>query len=391
MNSYFVDLHIHIGRTVQGQPVKISGSKDLTFFNIAHEASERKGMDMIGIIDCHSPGVQAEIADLLERGEMVELPGGGIRYRKTTVILGSEIEVGGPQKGAAHLLAFLPSLSDMRLFTAWMSQHMKNVQLSSQRIYVAARELQREVCDRGGILIPAHVFTPHKGLYGSCVERMADLLDPDRVCAIELGLSADSEMAGTLSELDRYAFLSNSDAHSLGKIAREYNRIEMMEPCFRELVQALLRQGGRRVAGNYGLRPKLGKYYRTFCAHCQKIADRDHDVAAPCAFCGSTKMVRGVSDRIMHIADREHPRFPEHRPPYHYQIPLEFIPGLGRKKLDLLLERFGTEMNILHFAPGDQLASCAGGEIADFILRAREGTLELQAGGGGQYGKIVRP
>jgi hypothetical protein len=31
MYDYYVDLHIHIGRTESGKPVKISGSRDLTF------------------------------------------------------------------------------------------------------------------------------------------------------------------------------------------------------------------------------------------------------------------------------------------------------------------------------------------------------------------------
>src|SRR6476660_1038274 len=61
MNNYYVDLHIHIGRTESGKPVKISGSRDLTFYNIAHESATRKGIDMIGIIDCHAPSVQEEI------------------------------------------------------------------------------------------------------------------------------------------------------------------------------------------------------------------------------------------------------------------------------------------------------------------------------------------
>jgi PHP family Zn ribbon phosphoesterase len=61
MNPYYVDLHIHIGRTESGLPVKITGSRDLTFFNIAYESSVRKGIDMIGIIDCHAPSVQEEI------------------------------------------------------------------------------------------------------------------------------------------------------------------------------------------------------------------------------------------------------------------------------------------------------------------------------------------
>jgi uncharacterized protein (TIGR00375 family) len=271
MRNYYVDLHIHIGRTESGRPVKISGSANLTFHNIAKESSERKGIDMVGIIDCQSPSVQSEIESLLDKGEMQEVQGGGIRYGKTTVILGSEIEVRDPGMGPAHLLVYLPTLQAMHGFTGWLRKHMRNVDLSSQRLYASARTLQEEALSRGGILVPAHVFTPHRSVYGSCSDRMADLLDLGGIAAVELGLSSDSEMAGHLPELDRYTFVTNSDAHSLGKIGREYNRMLLAEPTFDELCKALLRQDGRAVTANYGLNPRLGKYHRTYCANCDEI------------------------------------------------------------------------------------------------------------------------
>jgi uncharacterized protein (TIGR00375 family) len=388
MKSVFADLHIHIGRSDQGIPVKISGSRDLTFRNIAYEASERKGMDIVGIIDCHSPAVQADIARLLDSGEMTELPGGGIRYRNTTIILGSEIEVRDPGMRPAHLLAYLPDFASMRRFTTWLERHMRNVTLSSQRIYVTARELQREVVERGGILIPAHVFTPHRGLLGAVCERMEQLLDPERIAAVELGLSADTEMAGWIGELDRYTFVSNSDAHSLAKIGREYNRLEVERADYGELVKALRREDGRSVSGNYGLNPRLGKYHRTYCTVCAAILDGRERSAARCARCGSTKIVRGVMDRVLSIADREAPQVPDWKPPYIWQVPLEFIPGLGPALLQRLLDRFGTEMNILHQADRDELAEVAGETIAGLIVQAREGKLNIGSGGGGKYGRV---
>ncbi|PYI55025.1 endonuclease Q family protein [Paenibacillus flagellatus] len=390
MNDYFVDLHIHIGRTEKGAPVKISGSRDLTFFNIAKEASERKGIEVIGIIDSHSPAVQDEIDAYLDKGEMEELEGGGIRYHRTTVLLGSEIEVKDPGMGAAHLLAYLPTLAEMKKFTGWMKRHMKNVELSSQRLYVPARELQDEVYGRGGLLIPAHIFTPYKSVFGSGTTRLANMLDPDKIAAVELGLSADTEMASCLSELDRYSFVTNSDAHSLGKIGREYNVMKMAAPSFEELRLALARRDGRRVAANYGLNPRLGKYHRTYCDSCESILDETETTIERCLYCGSVKIVRGVMDRIRAIADRETPEVADRHPPYRFQVPLEFIPGLGKKKLAALLERFGTEMNILHRVPAAELAEAAGEDIARYIVQARDGSLSLETGGGGRYGKVSR-
>ncbi|MGN7380895.1 endonuclease Q family protein [Paenibacillus sp. SAFN-117] len=390
MNRYYVDLHIHIGRTEKGSPVKISAARNLTFYNIAKEAAERKGIEMIGIIDCQSPSVQEEIDFYLDKGEMTELPGGGIRYHDTTVILGSEIEVRDPGMGPAHLLVYLPTLDHMRRFTEWLRLHMKNVELSSQRIYVPARVLQQEVTARGGIVIPAHIFTPHKSVYGSCSSRISDLLDLESLAAVELGLSSDTEMAGTISELDSLSFVTNSDAHSLGKIGREYNQMAMKEPSFEELVRALSGCEGRAITANYGLNPRLGKYHRTFCSQCDTILDDQDSAVDRCTCCGSRKIVRGVLDRIMEISDRE--RAPEvgTRPPYFFQVPLEFIPGLGPSKLNQLLNRFGSEMNILHQATEESLEAVVGGEIARYIMQAREGVLPVEVGGGGHYGKVVR-
>ncbi|GIP20182.1 endonuclease Q family protein [Paenibacillus sp. J22TS3] len=391
LQRYYADLHIHIGRTERGEPVKISGSRNLTFAQIASEASDRKGIELIGIIDCHSPGVQYDIHQSLDRGDMVELEEGGITYGRTTILLGSEIEIREPGMGPAHLLVYFPHLKVMEEFTGWLSKRMKNVGLSSQRLHAPARTLQEEVAARGGMLIPAHIFTPHKSIYGSAAPRMEDVLDLSLIRAVELGLSADSEMAGYLSELDAFTILTNSDAHSLGKIGREYNELALLKPNYFEFEKALNRQDGRAVTANYGLNPRLGKYHRTYCSGCQSILDEQNIAVQKCSYCGSTKLTKGVLDRIRSIADREVPEVPAHRPPYKYQIPLEFIPGLGPAKLTALLEAFGTEMNILHRVSAEELASVVGPELSAAIVDAREGRTQLTAGGGGTYGKVRKP
>lgn len=389
LRRFYADLHVHVGRTKDGRPVKISGSRDLTFRNIAIEASDRKGMDIVGVIDCHSPAVQRDIDECLSDGEMEELPGGGIRYRNTVILPGAEIEVRDPGLGPAHMLVFMPTLDAMRDFTRWLAPRMKNVELSSQRLRATARKLQDETLARGGILIPAHVFTPHRGLYGSCCDRMDRLLDPDRVDAVELGLSADSRMAGHLAELDGKTFLTNSDAHSPGKIGREYNELLLADATFAEVVKAIRGEGGRKVAANYGLDPRLGKYYRSHCADCGSIPDVAGPVIGRCPRCGGAKLVRGVLDRILSLGDRLQPFVPAHRPPYRYQVPLDFLPGLGKKTLDRLLAAFGTEMNVLHRVPREELERVAGAPLAELILAARKGELALAPGGGGAYGKVL--
>lgn len=387
-DSCYADLHIHIGRTSRGQAVKISGSRDLTFENIAREASERKGIHLLGVIDCHSPVVQMDIEQLLENGTMSELKDGGIAYQDTTILLGTEIELREPEMREYHMLAYFRDLTTMKSFTEWMQRYMKNVNLSSQRVYVSSLEMQAEIKARGGLIVPAHVFTPHKGIYGSTAPRMADVLDTSLIDAVELGLSSDSSMASYIQELDQLPFLTNSDAHSLGKIGREYNELQIAHPSFDEFSMALKGEAGRNIKANYGLNPRLGKYHRTYCAACGSIMNEQAMSAERCPYCGSMKLVQGVLDRILAIADRESPNVPEFRPPYHYQVPLEFIPGLGKAKLRQLLEHFGTEMNVLHRTSEEELASVVGPVLASLIVAARNGRLELSSGGGGTYGKV---
>lgn len=387
----YVDLHIHIGRTNSGQAVKVTGARDLTFHYIARECAARKGIDLAGIVDCGSPAVMRDIDDLIEAEEMVELPGGGLRFHdQTTLLLGSELETQEEDGCASHQIAYFATREQMRAFIAALRDRVTNLNLSSQLCRLPARGLLRIVKEIGGLFVPAHAFTPHKGIYGACVARLVEAFGDDvaQLDALELGLSADSYLADRIEEVKDLAFLSNSDAHSLPKIAREYNVLEVEEATFAEVALALHRKQGRRVVENYGLDPRLGKYHRTFCLSCEQIALAPPPVAA-CPSCGSERVVKGVLDRIAEISDFPEPRPPAHRPRYRYQVPLQFLPGLGPTKLGKLLNRFGTEMRVLHDTSPEELELVVGTKLARLILAAREGTLPLLAGGGGRYGKAA--
>ncbi|EIJ78754.1 hypothetical protein PB1_14389 [Bacillus methanolicus PB1] len=385
MNLFYVDLHIHIGRTQSGKAVKITGAKSLTFTNMITHARDEKGLNMIGVIDCHSPEVLEEMHSLLEQGYLTEYSDGGLMYDGMAIIPGSELEVFDANcKGPIHVLCFFSGWNAMSIFSRWLKHHVKNINLSSQRIYVSGKELQHKVKELGGLFIPAHVFTPFKSLYGSGVERsLAEAFYPDLIDGIELGLSADTSMADQLGELHEYPFLTNSDAHSLGKIAREYQIIQMNDPSFAELRKALQGEGKRKIIANYGMDPLLGKYHQTVCAKCFSSVDIE---SKRCSHCGHSKIIKGVSDRIHELKTAK--TGPKGRPPYIHQVPLEFIPGLGLKLRAKLLGHFGTEMAILHEVPFSALKEVVPEKIATFIMKARAGELTLQAGGGGKYGRI---
>ena len=395
MEEVFADLHVHIGRSENGKPIKITAARSLNFANIAKECADRKGINIVGIIDCASPYVIEDIENFLKTGEAYEIEDGGIIYKdKVCILLGSEVEtseVGRNGKcGAAHNVCFFPHLSDIKGFSKEMSRHIHNITLSTQRSDVSGYELIDIVEKYNGILIPAHCFTPFKSYYGNCVDRMKDIFKEkfNKIFSIELGLSADTYLADMITELEDKTFVTNSDAHSLPKIAREYNKMLVNDISFKEVVKALKGEDGRKVLCNYGLDPKLGKYHRTFCDSCNQVIETKEPVAV-CPFCGSDKVTFGVFDRIELIKDKEKRKSPANRPPYVYQVPLTFIPGVGNKTIDRLLDSFGTEMTILHKLSKDDIEAVVGEKVANEIIASREGKMKIHAGGGGVYGKVT--
>ncbi len=394
MYEIFADLHVHIGRSESGKPIKITAARSLNFANIAKECEARKGIQVVGVIDCASPYVIEDIEKFLSNGDAYELKDGGIIYKdKVCILLGSEVETSekgrNGKSGSAHNICFFPYLEDIKGFSKEMSTHIKNITLSTQRSNVSGYELIDIVEKYNGILIPAHVFTPHKSYYGNCVDSLKEIFREkyDKVFAIELGLSSDTMLADMISELENKTFLTNSDAHSLPKIAREYTKMLVEDISFKEVVKALKNEDGRRIIANYGLDPKLGKYHRTYCDNCEKTIETKEPVNK-CPYCGSEKVTFGVFDRIELIKDKKESKSPKDRPQYIYQVPLGFIPGVGGKTIEKLLDTFETEMNILHKLSKDDIEAVVGEKIANKIDEARRGKSKVHSGGGGNYGKI---
>ncbi len=131
----------------------------------------------------------------------------------------------------------------------------------------------------------------------------------------------------------------------------------------------------------FGLDPKLGKYHRTYCDNCNNTIETKEPVTI-CPKCGSDKVTFGVFDRIELIKDKNKTKSPESRPPYIYQVPLGFIPGVGPKVVEKLLNKFGTEMTILHKLSKDDIEAVVGEKIANKIEEARTGHAKIEVGGG---------
>jgi uncharacterized protein (TIGR00375 family) len=400
LRELYCDLHVHLG--MAGTPahgVKISAARDLTLSNILQECRERKGIQVIGVIDSATTGALSDLEELMADGRVEERPGGGLAYRMgggedVTLIPGAEVEVAHEANGkAVHLLCYLRGAPELRAFAAWQEGRVRNRWLSTQRHHgTTAADVVRFVGSLGGIVIPAHIFTPFKATLGAA-SSVAEVIPPElwvHVPAVELGLSSDTDLADELPELALFRYVTDSDAHSLGKIGREYNLLHLAEPSFDELVLALREEQGRKVAANYGLDPRLGKYHRTYCLTCDRRLEGEPPVLA-CPVNPDHRLVLGVLDRIRFYREKQAGlrRIPVERPPYVHQIPLQFVPGLGKRAMAKLLGAFGTEMGVLHRASESDLARVVGEKLARLVVGAREGTLAIEAGGGGIYGKVV--
>ncbi len=387
IKRYYVDGHVHIGRSRSGSPIKMAASSKLTIDNVIRAARYQKGLDGVGLIDAATIPVLGDIKQMIHESRLVEVAEGGFLAPTESVLLlpGAEVELQGPVGGAAHFGVFVGTLSALEELSRWLTFRQKNSTLSSQRTNASANELGAFVRELDGILIINHAFTPHKGLYGNCVRHMSEMIAEEYVTAVELGLSSDTNMADRLSELSSFSFVTNSDAHSVSKMGREYHVLALPELNFTAYREALRHPEWRQIALNVGLWPEMGKYHLSYCQSCGLRFD---EAIHYCPNCNETRIVQGVWNRLIAIADREESISPDFRPPYLHQIPLEWIPGLGSKKLELLFHHFGSEMNILNEVKLEDLVEAVGETLATEIDKARRGQLDFAPGAGGFYGQL---
>ncbi len=252
-----------------------------------------------------------------------------------------------------------------------------------------------------GFLIPAHIWTPWFSLFGSrsgfdsIEECYGDLTE--HIFALETGLSSDPDMNRCLSALDRYTLVSNSDCHSPARLGRELN-VFNCDFDFFALRQALEKPGEGGFKGTVEFYPEEGKYYfdgHRKCRVCM-APRRSHEVDGICPVCGRP-MTIGVAHRIRELADREQPLYSSDQPGYRSIIPLPEVLGeilsrgaatKGVRKLyNLLINRFGSEFNILLNTPLDDLRLTSP-VLAEAVGRIRNKRVIRQAGYDGEFGII---
>ena len=242
---------------------------------------------------------------------------------------------------------------------------------------------------------PSHAFTPWTSIY-KAYDSLIDCYgrEPDY---LELGLSADTEMADQIKELQDIPFLTNSDAHSPWphRLGREFNEIEVDDLTFKDVTQSIL---NKKIKANYGFDPRLGKYHKTACIKCYRIfkVEEALNLKMRC-YCGAV-IKKGVDYRIHELSDWNEPHHPPHRPPYIHILPLAEILSLiydkgvttvfVQNRWKALVNKFENEINVLiHVSLND--IDEVDPKLTPIIKAFRDNNLFIRTGGGGKYGEIL--
>ncbi|MDD5163343.1 MAG: TIGR00375 family protein [Candidatus ainarchaeum sp.] len=390
MKEYNCDLHFH-GLHSGGV------SKNMLLPVIAEQA-KLKGLDVCGTADItHAKWLEHVKENIVEEENGVFKS----RQFETFFIVQTEIQC----KDLVHNLVFLPDLASAENLREKIKPFgiLDSWGCGRPRIRISSKQLAEMVFDCGGTIGPAHAFTPYFSVYAhfDSMEKCYSELSK-KIFFIELGLSADSYFADLIKDNHNYSFLTCSDAHSPWphRIGREFTRIKMKKPCFKELEKALREKEEKLITLNAGLDPREGKYHRTACNACFTRYSFEQAVQLKwkCQKCGSI-IKKGVRDRILELAELKEETHPDFRPKYLHLLPLaeiiQFSFGAKNPETDSVqaawkqfVEKFGNEINALVDAGEEELRK-VDEKIAENIIAFRKGLVQYVPGGGGNYGKPI--
>lgn len=400
------DLHIH-------SRFSMATSKEGTPENLDFWA-RKKGISLIGTGDFTHPVWREELKerlvsegnglyrlrDAFVKEESRKFPGEGTRFVVSGEISSIYKKNGKTRK--VHNVILLPSLEAADAM-AQRLEKIGNIHSDGRPILGLDShdllEMMLDVCPEG-ILIPAHIWTPHFSVLGAksgfdSVEECFEELAP-YIHALETGLSSDPAMNWRISKLDRYQLVSNSDAHSPSKLGREANLLDI-DCSYEGLYRAI--QTGEGLEGTVEFFPEEGKYH--FDGH-RKCGVSLSPVEAErlggiCPVCGK-KLTMGVDHRVEQLADRAEGFVKKDGKKYESLVPLpEVISACmgystASKKVqgcfEQMIQTLGTEFDILRNVPSEDIKSCAGERIAEGIENVRTGNVKRIPGYDGEYGKI---
>jgi uncharacterized protein (TIGR00375 family) len=377
-----------------------------------------KGIKVLGTGDFTFPKWLAELKEKLEPAEpglfklvpyRTEGSGAGLKNSntKTRFILTTEVSCvyfkNGKQR-KIHLIIFSPSIEICEKINNYLKLYGSLESDGRPTLNLDAKELLKIVLNisEDCLVVPAHIWTPWFSLFGSksgfdsieeCFEEYSNY-----IFAGETGLSSDPAMNWRLSSLDRITLISCSDAHSPSHIGREAN-VFNCELSYFEIIKAIKEKDKNKFLYTIEFYPEEGKYHYDGHRNCgislsPKETKKYNGI---CPVCGRPLTI-GVLNRVEQLADRPEGFQPENAIPFKSVIPLEEIiaDALGRnpgtveveKEYNNLIEKFENEFNVLLKVPRFDLESVTLPEIAEGIIRAREGKVFIEPGYDGVYGKI---
>ncbi len=391
------DLHIH-------SRYSRACSKDLTLPNIAVWCA-KKGIGLVGTGDFTHPAWFAGMQKELQPHDS-----GFYTIKKSEIYFVPTAEISciykrGGKVRRVHIIVVAPTLEVVKKINTKLAS-IGNIHSDGRPILgLDAEELAKIVFDASPdcLVVPAHAWTPWFAVFGS--ESGFDSLEEcfgettKYIYAIETGLSSDPGMNWRLSQLDRIALLSNSDAHSLANLGREANVFDFPELTHHAFVNAIRTKNQKQFLHTIEFFPEEGKYHvdghRACSVRLTPQETKKHK--GLCPKCKKPVTV-GVLYRIDTLADRKEGEKPKSAIPYKNIVPLQEIIaeafGVRKqsKKVQAAYEKMvarKSEFEMLLDVSYDVLSSIAGDRrIVDGIRRVREGKLTILPGYDGEYGTI---
>lgn len=202
------------------------------------KAALQKGIHLLSLADFTHPMWFREITEKVEEIEegIYQLKAQDVKRfaqgdRRIKFLVTTEISCIYKQANKLrriHVIVCLSSLEKAGKLNHELAKRGANLSADGRPIIGLSAKSLLTLCleiDENAMVIPAHIWTPHFGVYGSasgfdslqeCFEDLAPY-----IYGIETGISSDPEMNWQIPELESRSILSFSDAHSLPKMARE--------------------------------------------------------------------------------------------------------------------------------------------------------------------------
>ncbi len=392
--EFIADFHIH-------SKYSRATSRDMDTLHITAWAN-LKGVSLMGTGDFTHHLWLEELKNNLE-----DLGNGLFKYQGIYFILTSEISSIYSKKGKTyriHNMVLAPSFKTVDKINDVLSRYGNLASDGRPILGMDAKELARIIfdTDENCMVIPGHIWTPWFSLFGSMsgFDKIEDCFEEQtpKIFALETGLSSDPAMNWRISALDRFTLVSNSDSHSPSKIGREAN-VFNCELDYKTIREVLSTKDKKRFLYTIEFFPEEGKYHfdghRLCGVRFAPGETRSHKGICPkCA----KPLTVGVMNRIEQLADRPEGFIPPNNIAYKNLIPFDEIiaQAKGINKGAVAVERdyrssvakFGTEFEILLRVPEEDLFKGLPKQVAEGVLKVRQGKVNIQPGFDGEYGKI---